>query len=188
MKAMLLRRDLRFVVIAAVIALAASITLSAQSTTHRGRKYKAPPQTSRIEVTILRDSDAKPIENASVIFHLDGDKGNMELKTNEDGKTVIDVLPIGSQVRVQVIAKGYQTYGEDYKVDKAALAFGIRLKRPGEQYSVYKHQSDTADAEKDPAKDGAGKDAESKDTAKAPDKPANPQAGQSQPSPQPQLR
>ena len=46
-------------------------------------------------MTILRDSDSKPIEKAAVIFHLVGDTGNMELKTNEDGKAMIDVLPIG---------------------------------------------------------------------------------------------
>jgi hypothetical protein len=66
------------------------------------------------------------------------DTGNMELKTNEDGKTVIDVLPIGDTVRLQIIAKGFQTFGDDYKIDKAEMAIEIRLKRPGEQYSIYK--------------------------------------------------
>jgi hypothetical protein len=66
----------------------------------------------------------------------------MELKTNEDGKTVIDVLPIGGMVRLQVIAKGFQTFGDDYKVDKANIAIDIRMKRPGEQYSIYKNHPD----------------------------------------------
>ena len=111
-----------------------------QDTDKRGRKYKAPPPTARIEVTILRDVNGKPIENAAVIFHpMEGerDKGNMELKTNEDGKTIIDVLPIGDTVRLQVIARGFQTYGEDYKIDKAEMGIEIRMKRPGEQYSTY---------------------------------------------------
>jgi hypothetical protein len=84
-----------------------------QDTSKRGRKYKAPPPTARIEVTVLRDVNGKPIENAAVIFHpMEGekDKGNMELKTNEDGKAIIDVLPIGDTVRLQIIAKGFQTY------------------------------------------------------------------------------
>jgi 5-hydroxyisourate hydrolase-like protein (transthyretin family) len=107
----------------------------------RGRKYKAPPPTARIEVTILKDVNGKPIENAAVIFHpMQGEKdeGNMELKTNEDGKTIIDVLPIGGTVRMQVIAKGFRTFGDDYVVDKAEMAIEIRMKRPGEQYSIYK--------------------------------------------------
>ena len=88
---------------------------------------------------MVRDADSKPIENAAVIFQLVGEKGNMELKTNEDGRSVIDVLPTGSKMRLQIIAKGYQTYGQEYMIDKAELAFGIRLRRPGEQYSIYKN-------------------------------------------------
>jgi hypothetical protein len=134
--------------------LAVSFAATAQDTSKRGRKYKSPPPTSRIEVTVLRDVNGKPIENAAVIFHpMEGerDKGNMELKTNEDGKTVIDVLPIGGVVRLQIIARGFQTYGEDYKVDKAEMAVEIRLKRPGEQYSIYKMHDSSPDAAKDAA-------------------------------------
>jgi len=90
---------------------------------------------------VLRDIDGKPIANAAVIFHAmvgERDKGNMELKTNEDGKAIIDVMPIGDTVRLQIIAKGFQTFGDDYKVDKASMEINLRLKRPGEQYSIYK--------------------------------------------------
>ncbi|MGA8743039.1 MAG: carboxypeptidase-like regulatory domain-containing protein [Terracidiphilus sp.] len=139
--------------LAITLAVVSAVSLSAQDSAHRGRKYKPPPPTSRIEVTVVRDSDSKPVENASVIFQLQGDKGNMELKTNEDGKSVIDVLPMGSTMRMQIIAKGYQTYGQDYKIDKSDLAFGIRLKRPGEQYSIYKKHDQDANAQKD-AKSG----------------------------------
>ena len=131
----------------------ATVSLSAQEKTRRGRKYKPPPPTSKVEVTVLRDSDSKPIENAAVIFHLDGDKGNMELKTNEDGKSVLDILPIGATMRLQIIAKGYQTYGQDYKIEKSEMAVGVRMKRPGEQYSIYK------DHDPESPKDGSQKDA-----------------------------
>jgi hypothetical protein len=117
----------------------------------RGRKYKTPPPTARIEVTVLRDVNGKPIENAAVIFHpMEGekDKGNMELKTNEDGKTIIDVMPIGATVRLQIIAKGFQTYGEDYKIDKPEMAIEIKMKRPGQQYSIYKNHDGTVDTGK----------------------------------------
>ena len=134
----------RSLTIAVALVAVSGIGLSAQDSAHRGRKYKPPPPTSRIEVTVLRDTDSKPIENASVIFQLEGDKGNMELKTNEDGKSVIDVLPTGSNIRLQIIAKGYQTYGQDYKIDKSEMAFGVRLKRPGEQYSIYKNHDQDA--------------------------------------------
>jgi hypothetical protein len=140
---MVRRSILRFAVAVAGIGLLVSsfAVSSAQDAPKRGRKYKAPPQTSKIEVTILKDVNGKPIENAAVVFHPmvgEKDEGNMELKTNEDGKLIIDVLPIGDTVRLQVIAPGFQTYGDDYKIDQASMAIEIRMKRPGEQYSIYK--------------------------------------------------
>jgi hypothetical protein len=179
---MLSRRKVAFIFVAAALLLVSGVTLSAQDSTRRGRKYKAPPPTSRIEVSIVRDTDAKPIENAAVIFHLDGDKGNMELKTNEDGKALIDVLPIGSTMRLQIIAKGFQTYGEDFKIDKPELSFAIRLKRPGEQYSIYKKHDQAAEAGKSSDKQ-AGKAATSKDkpAQSANENGAQPDAGKPQP-------
>ena len=148
--------------------IAGTLSADAQDTQKRGRKYKSAPPTARIDVTILRDVDGKPIENAAVIFHpMEGekDKGNMELKSNEDGKAVIDVLPIGDTVRLQIIAKGFQTYGQDYRVDKPQLAIEVRMKRPGEQYSVYKdHPDDAQNQDKD----------KPKDESKPSDKPAPP--------------
>jgi len=154
-----------------VLGLAAGLTLLAQDSTHRGRKYKAPPPVSKVEVTILRDVDGKPVENAAVVFTLEqGEKGNMELKTDEDGKAVIDVLPTGSKVVMQVIAKGYKTYGGEYTLDKSQLAIGVRLKRPGQQYSIYEDHSKDKDAEKAPdaqkgSGDGAKDGGEKKDAA-----------------------
>jgi hypothetical protein len=146
----------RLSVFVAGIGLAVS-SLAAQGQSNdgsRGRKYKAPPPTARIEVTILKDVNGKPIENAAVIFHPmagEKDEGNMELKTNEDGKTVIDVLPIGDTVRMQVIARGFQTFGDDYKIDKTEMAIEIRMKRPGEQYSIYKKHTEAQEGGKDAA-------------------------------------
>ena len=155
---MLHRNLFRLSVCVAVLGLIVpSLVAGAQTdTTKRGRKYKTPPPTARIEVTVLRDTNGKPIENAAVIFHpMEGekDKGNMELKTNEDGKAIIDVMVIGDVVRMQVIAKGFQTFGEDFKIDKPDMAIEIRMKRPGEQYSIYKNHGEAADAGKDAPKD-----------------------------------
>jgi hypothetical protein len=150
-----------------LIGFALGLSLFAQDSTHRGRKYKAPPPTSRVDVTILRGEDGKPVENAAVIFQLVGEKGNMELKTNEDGKTVIDVLPTGSKVTVQVIAKGFKTYGGDYTFDKPQMSIEVKLKRPGEQYSVYKDHSQEANAGQESQTEKKDKSAESdKSTSK----------------------
>ena len=64
-----------------------------------GRKYKSPPETSHIEVTVLKGFNKKPIDGAHVIFHpvKDGvDEGNLEVKTHQDGKVSIDVIPTGT--------------------------------------------------------------------------------------------
>jgi hypothetical protein len=154
MFAMVRRHNFRFACSIAVLSLLVGLVFAtAQDSKRRGRKYKAPEPTAKIEVTVLRDSDQKPIENAAVIFHTVAEKGNMEMKTNEDGKTIIDVLPIGDTVRLQIIAKGYQTYGQDYKIEKDQMAIQVRMKRPGEQYSIYKpHPENSPDKPKEETK------------------------------------
>ena len=105
-----------------------------------GRKYKAPPDTSRIEVTVLKGFNKKPIMNAAVVFHpvKDGrDEGNMEMKTDPDGKAVIDVIPTGSKVTIQVIADGFATFAEDYVVKEASRQILITMVRPRAQVSAY---------------------------------------------------
>lgn len=143
---------LRFVLVLAGFCLALSCLVHAQDQKRRGRKYKAPPPSSTITVTVLKADNDKPIQNASVIFHpVEGehDKGGMELKTNEDGKATIDVIPIGDTILLQIIAPGFQTYGGKYQVSKPTMAMTLRLRRPAAQYSIYKqHNSASNDAEK----------------------------------------
>jgi hypothetical protein len=150
----LYRHSIALAVIGLILSsLLVGLTTDAQQTsTKRGRKYKMPPPSARIEVTVLRDSSGKPLANASVIFHAIENghaKGNMELKTNEDGLAVIDVFPKGGMMRVQIIAKGFQTYGDDYEIDKDQMAIEVRLKHPGEQYSIYKPHPEASEGGKD---------------------------------------
>jgi hypothetical protein len=116
-------------------------TVYAQDSEKRGRKYTPPPDTAHLTVSVVKDANGKPVENAAVVFHMVGEegKGNMEMKTNEEGKAVIDVIPIGDTVRLQVIAQGFQTFGEDYKVNSDSKDIVVRLKHPVRQYSTYEH-------------------------------------------------
>jgi hypothetical protein len=109
----------------------------------RGRKYKSPPPVAHIAVLVTRASNGKPVENASIIFHTfhDGkDQGNMEVKTNEEGKASIDVIPIGDEVQLQVFRSGFQTYGENFTNDLATRDITVKVKPPGGQYSVYQNK------------------------------------------------
>jgi len=183
-------RAFRFVLFAGMLVagFATAFVAQAQDAPTRGRKYKAPAATSVVEVTVLRATNGKPVQNASVIFHplVNGkDSGNMELKTNDDGKALIDLLAIGSDVRVQVIAPGFQTYGEDYKIDKDKLAIEIKLHRPAAQYSIYKqNEGGKSDGEKAP---DAGADKPKTPDADAAPKDATPPAAEApKPEPKPQ--
>ena len=113
----------------------------------RGRRYKAPPETAHVVVSVLKSTNGKPVINAAVVFHavLDGkDQGNLEVKTDPDGKATIDLLPIGSKVLVQVIADGYATFADEYAVPGAEREITIRLRRPQEQVSAYVDSSGKA--------------------------------------------
>src|SRR5277367_5091910 len=112
------------------------------SSAHRGRKYKAPPPTSHIEVVVSKKFNGKPIMNAAVVFDstLNGkEEGNLEVKTDPDGKAVIDVIPTGSKVRVQIIATGFATYAEDYLVTEPTRQTFVSMLRPQEQISSYQN-------------------------------------------------
>ncbi|HEY0759072.1 MAG TPA: hypothetical protein VGD59_07450 [Acidisarcina sp.] len=130
---------------------------SPRDSSSRGRKYTPPPDTAKISVKVMKETNGKPVEHAAVIFHIlqgsEKNKGNMELKTNDEGTALIDVIPIGVTVRLQVIASGFQTFGDDYKIDAGTKEIVVKLKRPARQYSTYEH----ADAGAAPAADSAGK-------------------------------
>src|SRR5262249_53996143 len=90
---------------------------------------------------VVKDYNGKPIKNASVILHPVNsrgkqERGGYELKTDTDGKTAFSGVPYG-MLRIQVLAPGFQTYGEDYDINQAEMTITIKLKRPGDQYSVY---------------------------------------------------
>ena len=61
----------------------------------------------------------------------------MELKTDEKGKASLNIVPLGSEVLVQVIAPGYRTFGQKYNVPTSEKSITIKLLPPNQQYSVY---------------------------------------------------
>jgi hypothetical protein len=133
--------------ISAIVLLLAGFPLLCHAADQKQRKYTPPPATATIKVTVLRSTNGKPIPNAAVVFHPmegDRDKGALELKSDEDGKVTIDVIPIGDTVRLQVIADGWKTYGEDYKIDSDRKEIVVKMKRPSEQYSLYGDGKGTA--------------------------------------------
>jgi len=116
-----------------------------------GDKKDEGPQSS-VSFVVLKDDGGKPIRNAAVVLHPVGKNGKQlrtgfELKTDDEGKTHFDGVPYGV-LRIQVIAPGFQTYGDDYNIAQPAQEITIRLKRPQGQYSIYeKHDGTGGSAE-----------------------------------------
>ena len=99
-------------------------------------------KTSNLKFVVVKERTGKPIRNASVILHtLDRDgkqgKGGLQTKTDGEGKAMIPAIPYG-KMRVQVIAHGFQTFGQDYQIDQPEQEFEIKLKDPQGQYTIYK--------------------------------------------------
>jgi len=105
------------------------------------QREKVEDPTAVLNFLVIKDDNGKPVRSAAVIMHpvsAEGkqSRGGLELKTDADGKASFDGIPYG-KLRVQILANGFQTFGEDYDVDRAKLSFTIKLKRPQGQYSIY---------------------------------------------------
>jgi hypothetical protein len=175
MERMQLRRISRLALLLCLALVSCLPALAQDAPVKHGRKYKAPPATSHIQVTVLKKFNGKPISNAAVIFDatMDGkDQGNLEVKTDPDGKATIDIIPTGSTVRVQVIATGFATYAEEYLVAEPSREITISMIHPQEQVSSYQ--------------DNEGKAATRKPGVQEPIRPTPPAAKPAAPAPAPQ--
>src|SRR5438128_2304555 len=91
-----------------------------------------------LNFVVVRDYNGKPVRNASVVMHpveKNGkqSKGGLQIKTDADGKASFDGVPFG-KLRVQVLATGFQTFGDDYSIDKPTVEITVKMKRPQGQY------------------------------------------------------
>ena len=126
-----------------------SLMLAVGAAAQRDRRAEEEP-TAAINFLVLKDDNGKPVRNAAVIMHPVNSRGKqqrggMELKTDSEGKSSFDGVPYG-KLRVQVLAQGFQTFGEDYDVNQAKMDLTIKLKRPQGQFSVYEdHASEKKD-------------------------------------------
>jgi len=78
--------------------------------------------------------------------------GGLELKTDVDGKASYDGIPYG-KIRVQVLAPGFQTFGEDYDINQPTMDVTIKMKRPAGQYSIYEDHPAEKKPESSPPKE-----------------------------------
>jgi hypothetical protein len=181
---MLSRRHLlRLTPVCLTVVLSASTLFAQDSPTRRVRKYKPPPVTSKISVQVTKKFNGKPIANAAVVFnpYKDGKEiGNLEVKTDPEGKATIDIIPTGSLVRVQVIADGFATFAQEYQVDESSRDIAVEMLRPREQVSSYKENTGGASTRKP----GVQEPVRPKPTNPNSSSPSQPPAQAAQPAPQ----
>ena len=97
----------------------------------------------RVEVKTL---GGNPVERASVVVRFIEGRSKIklgkkivttwELKTNQEGWAKIPPIPQG-KIQVQVIAKGFQTYGQVYDINEEERTVEIKLNPPQPQFSVH---------------------------------------------------
>ena len=117
------------------------LAVSAVAVPAFSQKDKDEEPTSWIYFSVVKDDNGKPVRNAAIILHPVNEKGRqerggMELKSDPDGKANFDGVPYG-MLRIQVLAHGFQTYGEDFDISKPKTDIMIKLKRPQGQFSIY---------------------------------------------------
>ena len=97
---------------------------------------------------VVKTQSGKPVDRASVVVRWSANKKHpaarfgravrttYELRTNQDGEANVPSIPQGA-IRIQVIAKGYQTFGQVFDVDEEEKTVEITLNPPQQQYSAH---------------------------------------------------
>lgn len=95
---------------------------------------------------VVKNQNGKPVDRASVVVRfIQGHsviklgkaiKTTFELRTNQDGEARIPSIPQG-KILVQIIAKGFQTYGQTFDITEEEKTLDIKLNPPQQQYSAH---------------------------------------------------
>ena len=99
---------------------------------------------TRLQV-VVKNLDGKPVDHAAVIIRFVSSTAKIKLsrstttweaRTNQDGIMKVPPMPQG-KIQVQVIAKGYQTFGQLFQVDETDKTIEVKLNPPQPQYSAH---------------------------------------------------
>ena len=94
---------------------------------------------------VVTNTNGKPVDRANVIVRFGGRKvvklgkkvmTQWEMRSTQEGIADIPEMPKGS-IRVQVIAKGYQTFGDTFEVTEDERTIEVKLSPPQDQYSAH---------------------------------------------------
>jgi hypothetical protein len=97
------------------------------------------PATTKLRIVVTGND--KPVSNASVyvkynepggLFHHEK-LAEMNFKTNSEGSVKVPEIPRG-KILIQVIAKGWHTYGKWYEIETESQTIQIKLEPPPRWY------------------------------------------------------
>jgi hypothetical protein len=112
---------------------------TAEKPSNEKKDSKSSDLTTKLRIHVTAAD--KPIGNASVYVRfpvagglLHKDKlAELNLKTNEDGSVKVPDIPRG-KILIQVVAKGWKTYGKWYDIDTDPMTVEIKLEPPAHWY------------------------------------------------------
>jgi hypothetical protein len=104
-------------------------------------KKSSEPGTVKMRIEVVSATDGKPIGNASVYVRYNESGGflhkdklaELNFKTNQDGSAKVPEVPQG-KILIQVVAKGWHTYGKWYDIDTDEQTIQIKLDPPPHWY------------------------------------------------------
>ena len=127
-------------IVAVVLFLGTSLGAQKQET---NRKADEKEGITQLTLQVLAHENNQPVADAHVVVRfkegrfLRKDKRvSWEAKTNRKGIVVFSDIPTGG-IKVQVIAQGFQTYGDDHDLSKPQEEVTILLEPPKGQVSAY---------------------------------------------------
>ena len=94
---------------------------------------------------VVTTRSGRPIDRADVIVRFGGRslvklgkivRTTWEMRSSQEGVAEIPDMPKG-KIRIQVIAKGYQTFGDTFEVSEDERTIEIKLNPPQKQYSSH---------------------------------------------------
>jgi Carboxypeptidase regulatory-like domain len=95
---------------------------------------------------VVKTQGGKPVDRASVVVRfVEGHsvvklgkaiRTTYELRTNQEGEVQVPSIPQG-KIRIQIIAKGYQTFGQVFDVTEEEKKIELTLNPPQQQYTAH---------------------------------------------------
>jgi hypothetical protein len=95
---------------------------------------------------VVKNQAGKPVDHASVVVRFvqghsvvklgKAIRTTFELRSNQEGEARIPSIPQG-KILVQIIAKGYQTFGQTFDIAEEEKDLEITLNPPQQQYTAH---------------------------------------------------